>query len=107
MPLYATAGTAKILKANNIPVTVVPKISENAEENSLTLIHSGKLSLVISTSEKGRQPARDSVKIRRKAVEMSIPCLTSLDTAHALADALLTGQTLEAVELVELHEAGE
>jgi carbamoyl-phosphate synthase large subunit len=103
MPLYATAGTAKILKDNSIPAIVVAKIHENAEENTLTLIHSGKLRLVISTSEKGRKPARDSVKIRRKAVEMSIPCLTSVDTAQALADALLSGQTLEAVELVELH----
>ena len=41
---------------------------------------------VISTSSKGRLPTLDCVKIRRKAVERSIPCLTSVDTANAVAD---------------------
>jgi carbamoyl-phosphate synthase large subunit len=47
-----------------------------------------KISYVISTSSKGRIPTRDSVKIRRKAVERNIACLTSIDTANAIADSL-------------------
>ena len=34
---------------------------------------------VFSTSAKGRDPHRDSVRLRRKAVELSIPCITAVD----------------------------
>jgi carbamoyl-phosphate synthase large subunit len=45
------------------------------------LIESGKVDYILSTSSKGRLPSRDSVKIRRKAIERAIPCITSVDTA--------------------------
>lgn len=86
--LYATRGTANTLNKNMIAANVVRKISEDPANNPLTLLDSGKIDYVISTSAKGRIPARDSVKIRRKAVEHSIACLTSIDTANALADCL-------------------
>ncbi len=43
---------------------------------------------VISTSAHGRDPLRDSVRLRRRAVTLAIPCLTSVDTANALLDCL-------------------
>ncbi|MHB8065502.1 MAG: hypothetical protein ACYDG2_23285, partial [Ruminiclostridium sp.] len=46
-----------------------------------------------NTPTKGRKPDRDGFKIRRKAVEMSIPCLTSLDTANAIIKCLKLGKT--------------
>lgn len=100
--LYATSGTANKLNRNFIAANAVRKISEDPENNVLTLLDSGKIDYVISTSAKGRQPARDSVKIRRKAVERSIACLTSLDTANALADCLLGGKNMNDVELVDI-----
>ena len=45
----------------------------------MALLESGKVDYIISTSTKGRLPSRDSVKIRRKAIERSIPCITSID----------------------------
>ena len=44
------------------------------------------------------------MKIRRKAVEHSIPCLTSLDTANALADSLMSKYSQQTTELVELKD---
>jgi carbamoyl-phosphate synthase large subunit len=35
---------------------------------------------------------RDGFNIRRAAVERQIPCFTSLDTARAAVESLLTGQ---------------
>jgi len=35
---------------------------------------------------KGKVYERDGFQIRRESVENGIPCLTSLDTANALAD---------------------
>ncbi len=100
--LYATEGTAKVLEKNGIPVTPVKKIHE-AEENTLTLIESGKISYVISTSSKGRIPTRDSVKIRRKTVERNIPCLTSIDTANAIADSIKSKYSEQSTELVDIN----
>ena len=66
-----------------MPVDGCTKNPREPTQNTLTLLESGKINYVISTSCKGRIPTRDSVKIRRKAVERSIPCLTSMDTANA------------------------
>ena len=100
--IYATRGTANIISKVGIPVTVVDKIHEG-DENTLTLLESGKINYVISTSSKGRIPSRDSVKIRRKTVERSIPCLTSIDTANALALSLRSKYTEGSVELVDIN----
>jgi len=43
---------------------------------------------VINTVTRGKEPNRDGFRIRRAAVEMGIPCLTSLDTARALLESL-------------------
>ncbi|MBS6398214.1 MAG: carbamoyl-phosphate synthase large subunit [Clostridiales bacterium] len=99
--LYATEGTAQILREHSLQVTMVHKIAES-EHNTLTLLESGKINYIISTSAKGRTPARDSVKVRRKAVELGIPCLTSLDTAAALADILKAGFTPEMAVPVDI-----
>ena len=86
-PLYATEGTAAVLREAGLEVKTVKKIHE-AKENTMTLLESGTVGCILSTSAKGRIPARDSVKLRRKAVELGIPCLTALDTAVALASIL-------------------
>ncbi len=103
--IYATAGTAKALSKMDIQAVPVAKIHEEkeGEYNGLALIESGKVDYVISTSTRGRLPTRDSVKIRRKAVERSIPCLTSVDTANAVADCLLSKYSQESIELVDIN----
>ena len=101
--IYATNGTAKVLETYNIESTIVSKIHEDDDNNTLTLIESGEVQYVISTSAKGRIPSRDSVKIRRKTVERNIPCLTSLDTANALADCLRSRYSQVSTELVDIN----
>ena len=101
--LYATIGTAKFLAARGFAVTVVKKIRECADDNTATLLQSGKISYIISTSEKGRDPAFDDVRIRRKACSLGILCLTSLDTANALADSLLSGYNEINTELIDIN----
>ena len=101
--IYATKGTAEVLETYNIDSVIVPKIHEDESHNSLALIESGKIQYVISTSAKGRMPERDSVKIRRKTVERNIPCLTSLDTANALAESLRSRYSQVSTELVDIN----
>jgi carbamoyl-phosphate synthase large subunit len=100
--VYATQGTAEAFRSVGIDAITVGKIHEDAY-NGLTLIESGKVDYVISTSTKGRIPTRDSVKIRRKAVERSIPCLTSIDTANAVADCLKSKYSQSTIELVDIN----
>ncbi|MBR1749819.1 MAG: carbamoyl-phosphate synthase large subunit [Ruminococcus sp.] len=100
--IYATKGTAAVLEEHGIPAEVVPKIHES-DHNTLTLIESGKVGYVISTSSKGRIPTRDSVKIRRKTVEWNIPCLTSIDTANAIADSIRSKFTESTTEIVDIN----
>lgn len=102
--IYATEGTANYLHEYGINAISVKKIHEDNRDNTLTLIESGKIQYVISTSAKGRQPERDSVKIRRKTVERNIPCLTSIDTANALADCLKSKYSQISTELVDIND---
>ena len=101
--LYATRGTAKVIEDYGLKVKVVDKIHEG-ENNTLKLIESGRIDYVISTSAKGRIPTRDSVKIRRKTVERAIPCLTSIDTANAIADCLRSRYSQHCTELVNIND---
>ena len=100
--LYATQGTARVLEEAGLSAHVVSKIHES-DENTATLLESGRISYILSTSSKGRLPWLDSVKIRRKAVELGIPCLTSMDTASALADSLRSRYGQHNTGLVDLN----
>lgn len=83
----ATTGTAKILTENKIPVELVKKI-EQGDPNILDSITSGVAQLVINTYDGTENVASDGFLLRRAATENGIPCLTSIDTAYALAHAL-------------------
>ncbi|MCL2099473.1 MAG: carbamoyl-phosphate synthase large subunit [Oscillospiraceae bacterium] len=101
--LYATRGTAEYLKSKGFEVKVVEKIKECANNNTETLLESKIISYVICTSEKGRDPALDDVKIRRKTCSLGIPCFTSVDTANAFADSLLSGYSENNTELIDIN----
>ncbi len=100
--IYATKGTAKALRDAGMEANEVGKLHESSD-SILALIESGKVDYIISTSSKGRLPSRDSVKIRRKAIERAIPCITSIDTANALADSLISRFTQRSTELVDIN----
>ena len=99
--LYATGGTAKVLNSEMVPTNAVRKIGEG-KPDIISLLESGKIGYVISTDAKGRIPTLDSVKIRRKAVERSIPCFTSIDTASAFVSCLELDISENDVELVDI-----
>ena len=100
--LYATSGNASTIERSGMSVIHVAKVHENFHDNVMTLLESGKIVYVISTSAKGRDPVAESVKLRRLAVERDIDCLTALDTANALADCLASDYTEENTSLVDI-----
>ena len=101
--LYATTGNAATIERSGMTVNHVAKVHEDYNNNVMTLLESGKVDYVISTSAKGRDPVAESVKLRRLAVERDIDCLTSIDTANALADCLASDYTLDNVSLVDIN----
>ncbi|HKU68009.1 MAG TPA: carbamoyl-phosphate synthase large subunit [Candidatus Baltobacteraceae bacterium] len=84
--LIATPGTREHLQANGIPCEQVNKIADGSP-HVLDLIHERRVDLVINDAQ-GPREISDNYRIRRAAVEANIACLTSLDTARALAEAL-------------------
>ena len=102
---YATEGTARLLRRHDLSVISVPRISHGGatavpsgagQDGSeiIRLIRSKTVQLVINTITGGTGQApggievQDGFRIRRAAVETGIPCLTSLDTARAVVEAL-------------------
>ena len=100
--LYATTGNAATIERSGMSVTHVAKVHEDYQNNVMTLLESGKILYVVSTSAKGRNPEAESVKLRRLAVEHDIDCLTSIDTANELADCLACKHTLNTVSLINI-----
>ncbi len=99
--LFATANTAHYLNKNCVATSVVKKIGEGSPD-IMDLMQEGKFDMVINTPTRGRQPGRDGFKIRRKTVEHSIPCLTSLDTAKAYIRSMKSGVSREELNMVDL-----
>jgi carbamoyl-phosphate synthase large subunit len=88
--LYATHGTAALLRGLGLTVTAVNKAGE-PEPNAYSIVADNTVDAVINTVEEVAVARRDGFTIRRSATERRIPCYTSLDTAKAAIEALADG----------------
>ena len=79
--IEATGGTGRYFQEHGIDCKVVNKISEG-DDNCADHIKNDKIDLVLNTLTAGKRPEREGFQLRRLAVEMGTPCLTSLDTAR-------------------------
>jgi carbamoyl-phosphate synthase large subunit len=105
--LYATEGTARMIRQLRLPVEQVTKRLTEGHPNVIDVIRDGTVQGVINIPE-GRLTGtlRDGFHIRRAAAEHRIPCFTSIDTARAAADALLAGpQTFTVQPLAAYHRS--
>ncbi|MFZ2503214.1 MAG: carbamoyl-phosphate synthase large subunit, partial [Nocardioides sp.] len=82
--VYATQGTAEVLRRNGIAAEVVRKHFEGTgpagEPTTVQLISTGKIQLVVNTphgSASGGSPRIDGYEIRTAAVQANIPCITT------------------------------
>ncbi|HEX6032107.1 MAG TPA: carbamoyl-phosphate synthase large subunit, partial [Tepidiformaceae bacterium] len=87
--LYATEGTASMIGALGLPVTMVTKVLSGGRPNVVDVIQDGTVQCVINLPEGlFTGSLRDGFHIRRAAAEKRIPCFTSIDTARAAIEAL-------------------
>ena len=89
--LYATEGTAAMIRGLGISVVAVPKRLSEGHPNVVDLIADGTINAVVNTVTGDREVQQDGFHIRRAAVDARIPCFTSLDTARAAAESLANG----------------
>ncbi|MBR4161955.1 MAG: carbamoyl-phosphate synthase large subunit, partial [Solobacterium sp.] len=98
MKLYATAGTARIIESLGIPVTT----AENLDD-ILALMESNKICYIVYTGAVKDNTVGDFRTLHKKAMYLNIPCLTSIDTANALADMIAGRYTVYNTELVDIN----
>ncbi len=100
--IYATPGTGAEIAASGIDVTIVEKLSDSDE--ILQRLENHEIDYIIYTaSHKKQQYIDDFIRLNRRALQLGIACLTSLDTANALADILASRYHLYNTELVDIN----
>ena len=104
--LYATEGTAAMVSAMGMPVTMTTKKLSEGHPNVVDVIGDGSVGAVINTLSGDTSVLRDGFFIRRAAVERQIPCFTSLDTARAAVESLLMAETSYSVQCTEEYLNG-
>ena len=98
--LYATDGTAREIGRLGTDVEIVGKLGRDSRV--FTLLESGQIDYIILTGSTEPAYIRDFIHLNRRALQLSIPCLTSLDTAAALTDILASGYNQRNTELVDI-----
>jgi len=88
LSVYATKGTASYLRAHGIEVTTVYRISERRSPDALGLMRLGEIKLVINTPSATSGARRDGYMMRRLAVDMNIPFITTIQGARAAVHAI-------------------
>ncbi len=101
MKLYATVGTAEAIADLGIEVTSVHNASESDELHRL--MESGELCYIIYTGAVKDATMGDYISLHRRAMQLGIPCLTSLDTANALAQMMESRYSQSSTELVDIN----
>ncbi|WP_293736633.1 carbamoyl-phosphate synthase large subunit [uncultured Phascolarctobacterium sp.] len=101
--VIATGGTAEYLQQYGVTVEVATKISEG-HPNLIDDIKSGRIGMVINTTNHGRDAERDGFKIRRSTVEHAIACLTSMDTARELLNVMSAMRRRSVVRVTALQD---
>ncbi len=91
--ITATEGTANALREQGIEVETVKKIKEGSP-NIVDLIREGRVDFIVNTLTHGKKPYSDGFQIRRAAVELNVPCLTSLDTLKVVMQGFQTGSRI-------------
>ena len=91
-PLYATEGTASFIDRLGMPVQFATKRIGQGHPDVLDVIRDGTVSMVINTPGLAYLEQQQGFAIRRTAVERGIPCLTSIDTALAMVNAMVASE---------------
>jgi carbamoyl-phosphate synthase large subunit len=86
--IYATKGTSTTLRDAGLETTTVYQIREKLQPDALGLMRRGEINLIINTPTNNSGARRDGYMMRRLAVEMEIPFITTVQAGKATVDAI-------------------
>lgn len=98
--IICTSGTGAYFQEKGIPVEIVKKMNEKGE-NCEKYLKSGRVDAVINTISYGTEIEQQGYDLRRIAVELAIPCLTSLDTAREVLNVMAGHSNITHVEAMQ------
>ncbi len=101
MRLYATPDTAQAIRSRGMEVTTARNVWENSD--IYDLLDNGSVCCVVYTGAVMDSSVGDFRLLHRKAMNLRIPCMTSIDTAMALADVMSACYTQDSTFLVDIN----
>ncbi|HUP45248.1 MAG TPA: carbamoyl-phosphate synthase large subunit [Thermoanaerobaculia bacterium] len=89
--LIATSGTREFLEGHGVDVGLTWKVHEIERPNIVDRMINGEVTLVINTPY-GKSAFTDDTYIRRNALQLGIPCITTLTAATACVEGIRAGR---------------
>ncbi len=80
--IYATKGTSTFLREHGVETVPVFRLDENQKPNAVGLMRDGDINLIINTPSLKSGAVRDGYTMRRLAVELEIPYVTTVPGAE-------------------------
>ncbi len=99
--IYAPTETADAIVRLGIDVVRVEGIAPGTD--TFRLLEDGEINYIIYTGAALDPRAKDYIALHRRALQLAVPCLTSLDTANALADMIAGRYTQRNTELIDIN----
>ncbi|MEK6243564.1 MAG: carbamoyl-phosphate synthase large subunit [Pseudomonadota bacterium] len=100
--VLATRGTAQVITAQGVEVTLVNKVAEG-RPHIVDMIKNGDISLIVNTVEDTRTAISDSRSIRTTALAQRVTYYTTIAGARAACTGMKALAALEPYRLQELH----
>ncbi len=100
--LYATPDTANAIRNRGMDVTTAHNVWEN--NDIYNLLENGEVSYIVYTGAVMDSSVGDFRQLHRKAMNLQIPCMTSIDTALALADVVSASYNQSNTHLININD---
>jgi len=100
--IYATRGTATVLREAGIKARAVFRISEG-RPNALDLILDNEIQWIVNVPS-GAKPAKDEVIMRTEAIRRGLPITTTVRGLQSAVDGIKRLRTLKTCEVLSLQE---
>ncbi len=100
LTLYATKGTAEVIRSLGLDCTEVARLSTNDE--IFKLMDEGKIDYIVYTGKTDMESITNYISLHHHAILLGITVLTSLDTTNALADVIAGRYNQFNTELVDI-----
>ena len=99
--LYATPDTAEAIRSRGMDVVTARNVWEN--DDIYNLLESGTVNFIVYTGAVMDSSVGDFRLLYRKAMLLNIPCMTSIDTALALADVIAADYSQEKTRIIDIN----